>query len=154
MGYDVYITRANSWLKCKSDPIFSTEWERVMEADPTLVISTEDYHERYDSEGEVERIHTVYWNGANGPVALWFMDGAIVSKNPTMSKLEKLTEIAGKLKSRVIGEEGEVYGLDGYTYDAEDHTRTGVWKLSLLPWWKRWWVRTVDKLLGCDDMNR
>jgi hypothetical protein len=154
MGYDVYITRVNSRLKCKSDPILSTEWERVLEADPTLEISSEDYHQRYNFEGEMERIDTVYWNGPNGPVALWFMDGAIQSKNPNISTLDKLTEIAGKLESGVIGEEGEVYGPDGYTYDAEDQTRTGVWKLSLLPRWKRWWVRTVDKLLGCDEMNR
>ena len=109
MGYDVYITRAESWLDSKDSPISDAEWRALVAADPTLRINTRDYADRETEDGSIERQHPVEWSGSKDENCLWFQDGAIVCKNPSRQWISKMVEFAKKLGARVVGEEDEVY---------------------------------------------
>src|SRR5688500_1543400 len=112
MGYELYITRAKSWLVSKESPIPQDEWDKVVDADPELVLSTDDFYVRKVGR-RTERIHPVIWRKHRDHVPLWFVDGAIQTKNPDVATVKKMVQIAKKLKARVIGEEAEEYGPDG-----------------------------------------
>ncbi|HZH30477.1 MAG TPA: hypothetical protein VEY11_06915 [Pyrinomonadaceae bacterium] len=106
MGYDLYITRAPSWLETEEYPISESEWKVVVAADPSLSVSEDFWFER--SKGEsVERIKAVIWDGHPERVPFWFYDGAISAKNPDDETIEKMVEIAEKLRAHVLGEEDE-----------------------------------------------
>ena len=112
MGYDLYITRAKSWLAKEGSPIPKTEWDKLVEADPELELSTEDFYDRKVNR-KTERFHPVIWTKHRDRVPLWFIDGAVETKNPDEATVKKMVQIAKKLKARVIGEENEEYGPDG-----------------------------------------
>lgn len=109
MGYDVYITRASDWLDRETFPIPEKEWMIVVQSDPSLQISKEDYFDRTTKEGNIERLRPVCWKQHPDSVPFWYMDGAIEVKSPDDSTIQKMIEIAKKLNARVIGEDGEEY---------------------------------------------
>jgi hypothetical protein len=112
MGYNLYITRANSWLDTKKVPISKLEWESVVASDPSLKLSTQDYYDRM-MHGKIERVHPVLWTSQTDQVPLWFIDGAIDTKNPDKATTIKMVELARRLNAKVLGEEDEEYGMDG-----------------------------------------
>ena len=112
MGYDLYITRAKSWLETEQSPIPQSEWDEVVAADAELEISTEDFYERKGARGD-ERFHAIIWTAHRDRVPLWFIDGAIQTKNPDEATVMKMVQIAKKLKARVIDEDDAEYGPDG-----------------------------------------
>lgn len=109
MGYEVFVTRAPSHLETKDHPISEAEWLEVAAADPSLRHSDEDYYERRGKSGNTERFHPWLWTGHPDEPPLWFIDGAVQIKNPDDATISKLVQLAGALKARVIGEEGEEY---------------------------------------------
>lgn len=112
MGYDLYVTRAKSWLEREESPIPRSEWDKVVAADPELEVSAVDFYQR-KVKRKTERIYPVIWTKHRDRVPLWFIDGAIETKNPDEATVKKMVQIAKKLKARVIGEENEEYGPDG-----------------------------------------
>ena len=112
MGYNLYITRAGSWLDRTETPIGEAEWSAVVDADPTLELSMTDYYER-KVNSRIERIRAVIWMTHPQLVAFWFYDGAVTLKNPDNATIRKMVELAHKLNARVLGEENEEYGPDG-----------------------------------------
>ena len=112
MGYDLYITRAESWLDRKKSPIRREEWDSVVAADPELELSTQDYYER-QVKRRIERIYAVIWMVHPDRVPFWFLDGAVETKNPDDATIRKMVTLARKLKAKVLGEEDEEYGSDG-----------------------------------------
>jgi hypothetical protein len=118
MGYDLYITRAESWLDTKKAPILQGEWNSVVEADPELELSTEDYDER-QVKRKIERVHAVIWTTHPDRVPLWFADGAVRTKNPDTATVKKLVALARKLNAKVLGEENEEYGSNGESLPRE-----------------------------------
>jgi hypothetical protein len=128
MGYNVYITRASSFLDTQSFPILESEWLAVAGIDPDLKLSSHGYIEQQGQDGQIEKIYA--WNYVAHPdrPPFWFMNGAIETKNPDEQTVAKMVTLAEKLQAKVIGEEGEVYS----TSDADLQGSRGR-----KPWWKR-----------------
>jgi hypothetical protein len=115
MGYEVYITRArHSWDTAKR-PISKARWDAVVAADPSLEVSSEDWVEWRTKRGGTERSYAVIWTGhpEQRDIAFWFTDGAISTKGPDDSTIEKMVELAERLGARVLGEENEAYRRGG-----------------------------------------
>jgi len=43
MGYDLHITRAESWSEAAANPISETDWLEAVSQDPSLRVSNVDY---------------------------------------------------------------------------------------------------------------
>jgi hypothetical protein len=61
----------------------------------------------------------VIWTTHPDQVPFWFMDGAIQTKNPDRSAIQKMVELARKLNAKVLGEGDEEYGPDGELGDGK-----------------------------------
>ena len=109
MGYELYITRAAYFYETREAPIQESEWLAVVEADSTLLQSFSDWLIRIGPDGYEERVHPWLYVEHPDQPTLWYLDGAISTKNPDEKLISKLVELARALDARVIGEEGEVY---------------------------------------------
>lgn len=109
MGYNLYITRASSWLDSKDHPISPAEWQSIIDADATLVTNEADYYQRTGPDGEVKTLHPVEWTESDDGNCLWYDDGAIECKNPSSAWISKMVELARRLNARVLGEGDEEY---------------------------------------------
>jgi hypothetical protein len=109
MGYNLYITRAPSWLERKDHPISPAEWQAIIDADATLVTNEADYDQHAASDGQLEMIHPTEWTESIDGNCLWHVDGAIECKNPSPTWISKMVEIARRLGAKVLGEEDEEY---------------------------------------------
>jgi hypothetical protein len=136
MGYNLYITRASNFWETKDFPIIESEWLAVAEADPTLSYSTSDYYDQRLEDGHIERIHPWLYVAHPEKPPLWYIGGAIETKNPDTQLISKMVEIADKLNAKVIGEEGEVYDSSG---NATSQTEEPP------PQTKSWWKRILRK---------
>jgi hypothetical protein len=106
MGYDVHLVRTEDWVDAKSDPITRADVDAIIAADRTLSWSTTDYVEMSDDDGSVKRYYAINWNGAS---VFWWFGAEVRCKNPSKSELLKLVELAGALRARVVGDDGERY---------------------------------------------
>ncbi len=116
MGYEVHITRAESWLDSDATPITLEEWLAHVAGDPELRLDAaaeaplaDGSTLRYESEGLA--VWTAYsGHGEDGNMAwLDHRDGHVVVKNPDEEILGKLCEVAAALGARVQGDDGETY---------------------------------------------
>ncbi len=93
MGYDLHITRAESWEKSAEQPIALQEFIALAQQDPHLHV-------------------WVSWSGhTEGKREAWFYfsNGSVGIKNPDEQTIAKTIEIAKKLDAHVQGDEGEPY---------------------------------------------
>jgi hypothetical protein len=109
MGYELYITRASSWLEKEEHPIRPEEWQAIVDTDSTLFVSQEDYYQRTGRDGQIEIFHPIFWTEDKDENCLWYIDGAIECKNPSRAWISKMVEIARRLHARVLGEGDEEY---------------------------------------------
>jgi hypothetical protein len=109
MGYDVYITRAEHPDESGQHPISEADWNALVESDASLKLSPTDYYERRTPDGKTEKLPMVIWTAHPSRPPFLLMDGAIYIKSPNEATVEKMVEMAGKLKARVVDEDGEVY---------------------------------------------
>ena len=109
MGYEIYVTRADSHLDTQQHPIPEADWLAVSSKDASLRVSTEDFLDRRLPNGHIERIHPWRWTAHPDEPPLWFIDGALSATSPDNSTVSKLVQLARELNARVIGEEGEEY---------------------------------------------
>ena len=124
VGYDVHITRADSWLDAKARPITLDAWLDYVRSDPEMRV--DGRAEACTSNGEVvayENAGLAVWiayskDGEGGNHA-WFdlQDGCVVVKNPDADILRKMSRVAAQLDARVQGDDGEDYGPDGGQID-------------------------------------
>ena len=99
MGYELHITRADSWSENEGHWVTLDEWLAYVEADPELSLFPEN--------GEAFAI----WSGKASyeePWLDWF-EGNISTKGPDRAVLGKMLKIASDLGARVQGDEGELY---------------------------------------------
>ena len=129
MGYELYITRADNFWETNEQPILEDEWENVANADPDLEKSQDDWYQRSNEDGSSEQFHPWIIKSHPERQPLWYMDGAINTKNPDEAARKKLFDLSQKLNAKVLGEEGETYNAEG-----NQHVITSVKK----PWWKIW----------------
>ena len=120
MGYDLHVTRADSWLDSEQRPITLDEWIAFVRSDPSLRL--DGFAEATSDEGESIRIEApgiAVWtaysqHGVDGNMAwLHWFGGRVDAKNPDEEIRRKLHAIAVALRAKVQGDEGEDYGLDG-----------------------------------------
>ncbi len=106
MGYDLHITRAEFWAENEGKEISAEEWLALVESDRTLTINVQNGP--YFAE-LVSPIHVIQrWLNWN--------EGNILSKNPDRVTLEKMLQVASRLKASVQGDDGERYeNIDGYS---------------------------------------
>ncbi len=99
MGYDLHITRADSWAENEGQQISAEEWHALVELDPEL---------RFDPDSGP---HFAVWNGGADDREEWldWCDGNVTTKNPDKALLAKMLQIAHRLNARVQGDDGELY---------------------------------------------
>lgn len=112
MGYDFHITRANTWLESHLYPITKAEWDAIVASDSELETSADCWVERNTANG-VERTYDTVWIAHPDHVPFWWQEGEIKTKNADQATRRKMVEIASRLNARVVGDEGEEYGIDG-----------------------------------------
>ena len=101
MGYDVHITRRNSWSDDGEPAITKQEWQAILACDSDLEpVGDGDNAQMLDSSRRVARF-------------FWYSSGEIFVKKPNKPVLMKMLAIAEQLGARVIGDDDEVYSRDG-----------------------------------------
>jgi hypothetical protein len=120
MGYDVHITRKQSWSDDSGPEISLAEWIAVVQADREMRV--DGFAEAQVEEGRVLRVEneglsvwTAYSrHGMDGNMAWFdFRKGNVVAKNPDTEILRKMWSLAQALSAQVQGDEGELYGASG-----------------------------------------
>lgn len=123
MGYDLHITRREQWSD-KGNDISSEEWLAVIAGDPELHPTTECGP------------FFVVWSGPSSLAHPWldWSDGQVFTKNPDESLIDKMVEVARKLRAEVQGDDGEVYkgGMDRSQAERISSFRLLRLRLSLL----------------------
>lgn len=119
-GYDVHITRRKDWSDEKGPVITLAEWKTLVSSDPDMRLDgfaeiTIDADQKLRMESEGLAVWIKYSrHGEKGNMA-WFLwsRGNITVKNPDEEIRGKMFRLAKKLKAKVQGDEGELYGEKG-----------------------------------------
>ena len=144
MGYDVFITRAEHPNESSQHPIPEEDWSALLQSDPSLQVSPTDYYERRAQDGRMERFQMVVWTTHPDRPPFMLVDGTVQIKSPDEETIQKMVEMAGRLRARVVGEEGEVYPLEP---PAQPHVLRPA-KRGFMSW-PLWKQLLVAFLLGC-----
>jgi hypothetical protein len=107
VGYDLHITRAESWLDSETDPIPIEEWE-------AFATSRADFSVGSPGDPAVGQVPVYAWIAPGGTeLALEWNDGGItVFGVPDSATARSLGPIARELRAQLQGDEGESYGPD------------------------------------------
>jgi len=119
MGYDVHITRADSWLDGVDRPITLDAWLEYVRSDPEMRLDgraeapTDEGRLVYENAGLA--VWTAYSGDGVGGNHAWFdlREGCVVVKNPDAEILRKMSCVAAHFLALVQGDDGENYGPDG-----------------------------------------
>ena len=119
MGYDVHITRAESWLDAEERPITLEAWLDYVRSDPEMRVDgraqahTDEGTISYENAGLA--VWTAYSGDGEDGNHAWFdlQGGCIVVKNPDIEILGKMSRVAAHFEARVQGDDGEDYGPNG-----------------------------------------
>ena len=144
MGYDVFITRAEHPNVSSQHPIPEADWNALLQSDPSFQVSPTDYYERRAQDGRTERFQMVVWTTHRDQPPFMLVGGALQIKSPDEETIQKMVEMAGRLRARVVGEEGEVYPLDP---PAQPHVLRPAKRVFMS--WPLWKQSLVAFLLGC-----
>ena len=107
MSYDLHVVRTEDWLDAEQKPILKPEVDALVNGDPSLEWSTEDWIELQESPHKPSvRYYMIRWNGE--PSFLW-CGGEISCASPSEEQTGKLVEIAQQLEAFVVGDDGEHY---------------------------------------------
>ena len=102
MGYDLHVTRRKQWFDEEGPDITIEEWICYVASDSELELNCD----HWGSESAEFVTHPDQW-----PI-WWDKRGEIYAKNPDRMVVCKLVQIAEALGARVLGDDGEVYGID------------------------------------------
>ena len=145
MGYELHITRAETWLDAEQSPITETEWQHIVAEDESLSVSATDHYSRRDAVVGVVRVPAVLWTG-DAETVFWFDRGGVTAKNPADHTIVKMLELASRMNARVFGDDDEEYLRSSTSpgritkRDPGDSTsaRADAPHASMKPWWKIW----------------
>lgn len=118
MGWEMHITRAESWSDSETQPIGSEEWVQLVNHDEELAFDRRN--------GEFHAI----WKGQETCWLEW-NDGEICSKSPTQPLYEKMLEIATALNAHLRDDDDRPYLLPGDLLNpswARPATKTSWWQ--------------------------
>ena len=104
MGYDLHITRAESWADNAGAEIGAEEWLAAVRADPELTLAPDV------GMGP----HFARWSGPSRHDEPWldWRAGNVYTKSPDSALLRKMVRLAERLGARVQGDDGELYTGD------------------------------------------
>jgi hypothetical protein len=103
MGYDLHITRKQTWFDPEGPAISLAEWQELIARDPELREFTE--------AGEADRGKGASYGDQEG--ALRWDEGEIISRDPEKALIAKMAQIAAALGATVQDDDGEIYQADG-----------------------------------------
>ena len=143
MGYDLYITRQEDWSDDdESKKITLEEWVQFVNADPEMRL--DHFAEAKLQNGDTIRIEKEglsVWlkysgDNVNGNHAwFYYTDGNISVKNPDPEIMYKMLSMAGGLRAKLQGDDGELYTAADIkaleTYFSKEPRKSK-------PWWKFW----------------
>jgi hypothetical protein len=138
VGYDLHITRKNSWADSEGPEISLAEWLAFVRADPEMQL--DNYAETRLENGDVAGIGWrgfSVWTGwsqhGQHDGRAWFLyrDGDISVKNPDEEMCRKMWSIAQALSAKVQGDDHEVYDASANVSYPEE-----IWGKK--PWWRFW----------------
>ncbi len=141
MGYDVHITRKESWADEEGPTISLSEWTSLVRNDPEMRL---DGYAEADlgmstlrTENEGLSVWVAYsGHGKNGNMAWFdFREGDVVVKNPDQEILRKMWLIAQQLSAKIQGDDGELYDGSGNEIGEPDEAARSPH--SQPSWWKR-----------------
>ncbi|MEO7297865.1 MAG: hypothetical protein ABI042_04735 [Verrucomicrobiota bacterium] len=142
MGYDVHITRRKFWPD-EGDEIAFNEFVQLVRGDKDFKYPGENGDDYAD------------WHSPQSAYESWlsWSDGQIYTKNPEPEFVDKLVEMARKLRARVQGDDGEVY-LSAKEIQKEETppdtlTLHNAPRLSVFFQWPLWKQLVAAFLLGC-----
>jgi hypothetical protein len=120
MAYDFHVVRSSHWMDAWSSPITKIDVDALIDGDPELAWSGEDFVDMADESGNVTRYYMILWNGL--PCFWWFRD-QILCSGPDDVQLLKLVRIASALSGHVVGDDGEGYQLRKQLFGREKIVR-------------------------------
>jgi hypothetical protein len=101
VGYDVYITRKESWFEEEGPAIDQEEWLTLVKQDPELRLEP--------AEGPYHAV----WNGPSEDPDLepWldWWEGNIFTTSPDAPLIDKMVELARSLGAKVQGDDLKIY---------------------------------------------
>lgn len=102
MGYDLHITRKESWFDEEGPKISFTEWVSYVALDPEIEADIDNPRKQ----------NFVYISNSERRPLWWDERGEVYTKSPDDAMIGKLIDIAKALQAAVLGDENEIYGLD------------------------------------------
>ena len=140
MGYELHITRSETWLDAEANPLTESEWRALVADDESLTVSANDYYERKDLAGAIVRIPAVLWLD-DSEVAFWFDRGEVTTKSPNDATIIKMLQLAARLNARLVGDDNEEYLSSpltpGYAIRGAASEPDRAIKPAK-PWWRLW----------------
>ena len=144
MGYELHITRRESWFEDDGNDITLEEWVNYVNSDNELVL-TNGYLTKVP--GIIDTFQNVpgfcEWLNHSKKAREdkpWFdyQDGVVSAKYPDEETVHKMVRIANKLNANVQGDDGEIYDetyTDSPISTKNEHSiNASIHK----PWWKFW----------------
>lgn len=134
MAYDLHIVRTENWLEAASAPITRQDVDALIAADSELAWSTTDYVEMRDDAGAITRYWMMTWQGQ--PCFWWYRD-QVQCSGPDEAQVAKLVQMSQILHAHVVGDDGEIYPLEGRSVPqtlpptAPSPSRWPLWKQLL-----------------------
>ncbi|MCL9807634.1 hypothetical protein NAT51_19080 [Flavobacterium amniphilum] len=126
MGYNLHITRKDTWFDDEDQNIISfEEWTEYVSKNPNLY-----------NDPDNDR-NSFYHVGQNEDWPLWYWEecGNIHTKNPDKDAIIAMVKIAGDLNAKVIGDDHERYDETGNRIEEE---KSDSGKETQRPWWRFW----------------
>lgn len=107
LGYELHITRAESWEDSAEHPISISDWERAARAEAQLVdVETLGWD-------PIPPAATFVWRDEEGP-SLYWADGQVQVKGiRSRDEIGELAAFADKISARLVGDDGELYDTTG-----------------------------------------
>ncbi len=106
MGYDLHITRADSWLDSAEAPIPVAEWVEAARRVPEL--NEADPEQLNDNSGNPAFL--LGDDHVNAPALYWDSVGKIVVRGADQQHVPALLAVSRALEANLIGDDDEVYG--------------------------------------------
>ncbi len=101
MGWEMYITRADTWSEGIDNPITSEEWLKLVEDDEELSLNPRN--------GEFNAL----WHGESKQIEPWldWGRGCVYGKQPDVALYCKMLQVAERLKAKLLDEDDREYVL-------------------------------------------
>lgn len=147
MGYYLHITRKENWFEENPEKEISfEEWKMVCMNDEELKsepVETKRFPDRPPEREEylvVSHSHKFEPAGEVTVSLLYYTGSEIACKGPLDETIRKMITLAGQLKARVVGDDGEVYSLDANDEIVTHQKKVseGETGINSKPWWKFW----------------